>query len=128
MAGEGHVSAHFGSYKTQIRLANSRAKRELICQGIQEITGRLKKHPLQEIHEELRNIGINATLPEYTGGGQVSLLVGLQDISLDPVLNRDSTLWTQGLPVPLVDIWGSSITVAGPHPSFRAPQTQESGA
>ena len=29
---------------------------------------------------------------------------------------------------PFVDIWGSSIAVAGPHPSFRAPKTQESGA
>ena len=57
VAGGGHVSAHFGSYKTQIRLANSGARKELICQGIQEITGRLKKHPLQEIYEELRNNG-----------------------------------------------------------------------
>ena len=130
VTGGGHVSAHFGSYKTQIRLANSGAKRELICQGIQEITGWLKKHTLQEIHQELRNIrlGFDAPLQEYTGGGQVSSLVGLQDISLDPVLIG---ILPSGLGVyqcPFVDIWGSSIAVVGPHPSFRAPQTQESGA
>ena len=30
--------------------------------------------------------GFDAPLPEYTGGGEVSLLIGLQDKSLDPVL------------------------------------------
>ena len=43
---------------------------------------------LQEVPQEFRDValGFNAPLLEYTGGGQVSLLVGLQDISLDPVL------------------------------------------
>ena len=70
VAGGGHVLTHFGSYKTQLRLANSGTKRELVCQGIQEIMGRLKKHLLQEIHKELRDTGLefDAPLPEYTGG------------------------------------------------------------
>ena len=128
VAGGGQVSAQFGSYKTQ--LSNSGRKRELICQGIQEITGQFKKYPLQEVHQEFRDakLGFDTPLPEYTGGGQVSQLVGLQDISLDPVLIG---ILPSGLGVyqcPFVDVWGSSIAFAGPHPSFHIPQPQEYGA
>ena len=58
----------------------------------------------------------------------MSLLIGLQDISLDPVL---SDILPSGLGVyqcPFIDVWGSNIAFAGPHPSFQVPQPQEYGA
>ena len=127
VAGGGQVSAQFGSYKTQLRLSNSGRKRELICQGIQEITGRVKKYPLQEVHQEFRDaeLGLDTPLLEYTGGGQVSLLVGLQDISLDPVLIGILHSVLRVYQCPFFDVWGSSIAFAGPHPSFHNPGKME---
>ena len=92
--------------------------------------GPMKRYSLQEAQQELRNIkgGFDAPLPEYTGGGEVSVLIGLQDISLDPVL---LDILPSGLGVyqcPFVDVWGSNIAFAGPHPSFQDPQPQEYGA
>ena len=72
------VYTGFGSYKITLK-----------CQGIQEITESLAKHPLQEINQELRDtemVGEDTSLLLFTGGGKVRILVGLQDVSLDPVL------------------------------------------
>ena len=47
------------------------------------------KHPLQEINLELRDmemVDLNAPLPKFTRGGSVGILIGLQDVSLDPIL------------------------------------------
>ena len=63
-------------------------------------------------------MGYDASLPEYTGGGQVGLLVGLQDISLDPVLIGILPFGLGVYQCPFVDVWGSSLAFAGPHPSF----------
>ena len=55
----------------------------------------------------------------------MSVLIGLQDISLDPVLLG---ILPSGLGIyqcPFVDVWGSNIAFAGPHPSFQVPQPQE---
>ena len=61
-------------------------------------------------------VGFDAPRPEYTRGGQVSLLVGLQDISLDPVLTGILPSGLRVYQCPFVDVWGSSIACAGPHP------------
>ena len=68
----------YGSYKALLLLPNSGRKKELQCQGIRSITGPMKRYSLQEAQQELRNVkgGFNAPLPEYTGGGEVSLLIG----------------------------------------------------
>ena len=68
----------------------------------------MKKYSLQEAQQELRNVkgGFDAPLPDYTGGGEVSILIGLQDISLDTVL---LDILPSGLGVyqcPFVDVWG----------------------
>ena len=70
--GGGYMSTGFGSYKARLGPSRSGKQLELNCQGLQEITGPLVKHLLQEIHKELRDagvIGFNAPLPEYTGEG-----------------------------------------------------------
>ena len=53
---------------------------------MKSITGPMKRYLLQEAQQELRNVrgGFDTPLPEYTGGREVSVLIGLQDISLDP--------------------------------------------
>lgn len=113
VAGGGYISTNYGSYRARLGHSRSGRKVELNCKGIQEITGHLKKHPLQEIHKELRDaeLGFDPPLPEYTG---VSLLVGLQDTDRLGVYQ-----------CPCVDVWGSSTAFTGPHPSFQAPDPQE---
>ena len=72
VAEEGYISTNYnGSYRTQLGHSRSGRKVELRCQGIQEITGPLKKHLLQEIHKELRDaeLGFDAPLRSTLGGG-----------------------------------------------------------
>ena len=76
---------------------------------------------MKEINKELGDaemIDVDTPLPEYTRKGHVGILVGLQDVSLDPILIG---VLPSGLGVyqrPFVDIWGLSIAYAGPHPLF----------
>ena len=130
VAGGGQVLTQYGSYKSLLPLPNSGSKKELQCQGMQSIMGPIKRYPFQEVQQELRNVKgrFEAPLPEYTRGGEVSVLIGLQDISLDPVILG---ILPSGLGIyqcPFVDVWGSNIAFTGPHPSFQAPQPQENGA
>ena len=83
------VSTGFGSNKITLGPSRFGEFYDLKCQGIQEITESLAKHPLQEINQELRDtemVGEDTSLLLFTGGGKVRILVGLQDVSLDPVL------------------------------------------
>ena len=89
VAGGDFISTGFGSYKTTLGPSRTGNFHNLKCQGIKEITGELMKHLLQEINQALRDmkmVDVNAPLPKFTGGGSVGILIGLQDVSLDPIL------------------------------------------
>ena len=93
------------------------------CQGVNSIVGNLKKQNLHEVNDELRASNLlepTVPLPKYAGGGDVGILVGIQDVQLDPVLVCVLPSGTGLYRCPFVDIWGSQFTYGGPHPSFSA--------
>ena len=95
---------------------------QLGCQGMRSIAGDMKEHSLHDVNKGSRESGlINPTtpLPEYAGGGAVGLLVGNQDVQLDPILLGTLPSRIGVYQCPFVDIWGSSLAFAGPHPSFQ---------
>ena len=90
------------------------------CHPVQSIARYLRRQDLQEVNTELQCSGLidpSLPLPDYTAGGDVQVLVGLQDVRLDPIL---IAVLPSGIGVyrcPFKDIWGSQIAYAGPHPS-----------
>ena len=98
--------------------------RYLNCQGVSSIAGTLREQSLKEVNKELRRSGLidqHIPLPKHAPGGNVGVLVGIQDVQLDPVL---IAVLPSGISVcrcPFVHVWGSQIAFAGPHPPFTAP-------
>ena len=116
VAGGDFISTGFRSYKTTLGPSRTWNFHNLKCQGIKEITGELMKHPLQEINQELREmemVDMNAPFPKFTGGGSVGILIGLQDVSLDPILIGTLPSGLGVYQCLFVDVWGSSIAYAG---------------
>ena len=114
------MSTEFGTYRFNLGPDDNHSYHEIYVQGIPEITTPLPKHTTSVIHEEVKEaLGDMGTLPEYIGGGEISLLLGLKHPDLHPV--RIATL-PSGLGVyrsKLTDIFGSNLLFGGSHPSFR---------
>ena len=91
----------------------------LMCHGMPEVTVRFPRYNLQAINQEYRQFcGDTCPLPAFTGGQPVSLLIGLQNVLLDPI--RIGVL-PSGVGVfqsPFKDIFGSNICYGGPHQVF----------
>lgn len=84
---------------------------------MRSIAEELKKQFLEEVSMELRSselIDPSIPLPEYAGGGNVGILVGIQDVRLDPVLLRTLPSRVGVYQFPFVDIWGLSLAFAVP--------------
>ena len=122
------MSTNYGQYALPLGSKNN--PHILVCHGINQISVKFNEIELQTINAELRQSAIlsnpNMPLPSKLGGSSVSLLVGLTDVSLDPVLI--GTL-SSGLGVyrsPFTDIYGSNICYGGPHPTFDPPHGESS--
>ena len=113
-----------GVYNAVLGPSITGENRYLDCQGVNTIAGSLRKQSLKEVNKELRSFGLvdqHTPLPRYAAGGSVGVLMGKQDIQLDPVL---IAVLPSGIGVyrcPFVDMWGSQIAYPGPHPSFSTP-------
>ena len=92
-------------------------------QGMGSIAREFKKQTLDDVNMELRDSGMidpSIPLPKYAGVGNIGLLVGIQEVRLDPVLLGTLPSGVGVYQFPFVDIWGSSLAFAGPHPSFQS--------
>ena len=85
---------------------------------------KFKKYDLSHIRSEYLNHNnlTNPTeaLPEYSGGTDVDLLLGMKNINVQPTLLQ---VLPSGIGVyrsVFKDIWGSQIIFAGPHTSFTS--------
>ena len=89
VAGRHKLITKFGSFRVEMGPLITGGDRFLDCQGVNSIAGSLKKQSLYHVNEELRETGLfdpTVPLPKHTGGGDVGILVGIQDVQLDPVL------------------------------------------
>ena len=126
VAGGHKVSTDYGLYRAVEDPSTSGEYFGLNCQGIAKIAGDLKEQSLNEVNTELRRSGLinpDTLLPEYAGGGPLELLIRIQDVQLDPVL---VAVLPSGIGVykcPFIDVWGSNLAYAGPHPSFQTSLT-----
>ena len=89
VAGGHQLTTKFGSYRAKLRPYIGGGGKFVECQGVNSIAGNLMKQDLNEVNEELRATSLlepSVPLPRYAGGGDVGILLGIQDVQLDPVL------------------------------------------
>ena len=131
VAGGQTLSTKYGVYRAEIGPSITGENRYIDCQGVNSIADSLRKQSLKEVNKELKGTGLidrKTALPKHAAGGTVGVLVGIQDVQLDPVL---IAVLLSGIGVyrcPFIDIWGSQIAFAGPHPSFTAPTANNHGS
>jgi len=122
VVGGDRVRTQYGSYRVNLGPDCNGEYHELSCIGMNSITSKFNKYDLFDIRAEFKEaVGDNdefVKLPEYTGGDEVKLLIGIKNTRIDPVL---ITTLPSGISVyrsPFKDIWGSRIIFAGPHQTF----------
>ena len=89
VAGGKTLTTKHGVYRARLGPSVTGEDKTIDCQGVNSITGSLRKQVLHEVNAELRDSGLidqQLPLPKHTAGGDVSKLVGIQDVQLDPVL------------------------------------------
>ena len=124
VAGGQTLTTKYGEHRAEIGPSITGENRYLDCQGVNSIAGSLRKPSLKEVNRELRGTGFlyqSTPLPRHAAGGNVGVLVGIQDVQLDPVLIAVLPSGTCVYRCPFINIWRSQIAFAGPHPSFTAP-------
>ena len=124
VVGGSQIRTEYGMYRFNLGPTSKDEYLEINCIGIDSITTKFKKYDLSHIRSEYLNHNNlpNPTeaLPEYSGGTDVDLLLGMKNINVQPTLLQ---VLPSGIGVyrsVFKDIWGSQIIFAGPHTSFTS--------
>ena len=118
VAGGDKLLSQYGKYLITLG-AHDLGWHRLTCHGMPEVTVKFPRYDLSDVNRECRNaFGKSLTLPTFTGGAPVSLLIGIQNVMLDPVRIGILPSGVGVFQSPFRDIFGSNICYAGPHPSF----------
>ena len=127
VAGGKTITLKPGVYEARLGPSITVDDKIIDCHRVKSITGNLQKQDLQEVNAELDSSGLidqQLPLPKHAAGGDVSVLIGLQDVRLDPVL---IAVLPSGIGVyrcTFKDIWGSQIaTLDLTHRSPAPPTT-----
>ena len=118
VAGGNKLSSEYGKYLLKLGAADL-GWHSLVCHGMPEVTVKFPKYDLTAINYECQQtFGQSWSLPAFTGGASVALLIGIQNVSLDPVRIGILPSGVGVFQSPFKDIFGSNICYAGPHQSF----------
>ena len=106
------MSTEYGKYLLTLGSEETGWHR-LTCHGITQVTVDFPKYDLSHINQEIENLDDpkipSGPLPPSFGGSQVRLLIGIQNVELDPILLG---ILPSGLGIyqsPFTDIHGSNI-------------------
>ena len=119
--GKNRIWTNYGIYSMMLGPDREGGYHEMYVQGISAITDTFYKYNLSTINKEIKRSGIlprETILPEYVGGSEAKLLVGIKDSSISPVL--EFTL-PNGLGIyrsEFTDMFGSNKCYGGPHQLF----------
>ena len=119
--GKNRIWTNYGIYSMMLGPDREGGYHEMYVQGISAVTDTFYKYNLSTINKEIKRSGIlprETILPEYVGGSEAKLLVGIKDSSISPVL--EFTL-PNGLGIyrsEFTDMFGSNKCYGGPHHLF----------
>ena len=87
VVGGGRIWTEYGLYAVRLGPTPKGKFHELRCQGINRITSSYPKYDLGPINKSVLKTGKirHVSLPEYIGGSQVRLLIGIKDTAIDPI-------------------------------------------
>ena len=117
----GKIWTEYGMYQFYLGPTPEGKFHELKAQGISVVTGEFPKYDLTETNKESiesTDIGADACLPAYIGGGRIDLLIGLKNCQLDPVCIFTLPSGLGLYKSPFKDAFGSYYCYGGPHSSF----------
>ena len=131
VVGGSEVITEYGTFMLNLGPDVEGSVHSLVCHGIDVVAGPFPRHNLTEINAEFRASKTGAAmgnepLPEYLGGSEVHLLIGIHS-SAQPVY---LTTLLSGISVyrsPFRDRFGSQICYAGSHKSFKTMSEQTPG-
>ena len=119
VVGGSQITTNFGTYRFNLGPGDNGEFHELVCLGMEKVSGRFEEYNLEEICEEYKeNGGTETELPKKVGGSRVQLLIGIKNTNLTPVLLEILPSGVGVFRSPFKDKYGSRIIFAGPHPAF----------
>ena len=122
VVGGGKVWTQYGSYTMSLGPTEDGLYHDITAQGITNITDKFPHYDLTDINKEFRQSGqyqeYHKLLPKYIGGQEASLLIGIKDTGLEPVLLFQLPCGLGVFKSPLMDKFGSRICYGGPHSVF----------
>ena len=122
VVGGSSIRTEYGTYRCCLGPNEKGEYFEITCQGMDKVTSKFTKYDLTEIAREFKdqvdpNLCIEPT-PQYIGGSDVKLLIGIRNTNLCPILLQILPSGVAVYKSPFTDIWGSRLIFAGPHSSF----------
>ena len=112
------VYTDFGKYRLNIGPTVDGKFHELVAHGVSPVTGEFPKFDLSQINVEIRNshkLPSTTKLPEFVGGSEVQLLIGIKNTAAQPKLLHQLGNGLAIYESPFADIFGSRICYGGTH-------------
>ena len=125
-AGARTINTNYGAFRCTLGPDKEGKYREVVSQGMDQVTWPVPKWDLSRVNSEVlekyKDIGV---LPEYNGGDEIHILIGIRDPELQPkqigALDAGTGIYKSAF----VDMFGSDVIIAGPHPSFNSSLDQD---
>ena len=115
--------SNYGTYGLSLGPDEDGLYHEITAQGFQNLTSEFPKYDLKSINKEVRENKLlhkKAKLPEYIGGQRASLLLGIKNTALEPILIASLPGGLGIYKSPFMDKFGSRYCFGGPHSAFTS--------
>ena len=120
VVGGGKVWTKFGTYSVSLGPTKEGYFHKISAQGIDKITDMFPRYFLKDINKEVKTIPeLKAeALPQYIGGQEAGLLIGVKNTALEPHLIFQLPCGLGIFESPIKDKFGARICYGGPHELF----------
>ena len=121
MVGGGKVWTEYGSYRFCLGPTENGDYHVVTAQGISNVTAQFNRYDLGEINQEVKQenkLPPNTVYPDYVGGMDAGLLIGINTCGLEPLLQFRLPSGLGVYTSPIKDRFGSRICYGGPHSVF----------
>ena len=119
--GGAEVPSTLGTYRISLGPTKDGKFFEAYCTAMDTVTVDFPEFPVSDVQEETFSTHpeLVCNFPQKIGGGPVSLLLGMKDPSIQPVLKFTLPSGVAIFESKFTDVFGSNLIVGGTHPSFQ---------
>ena len=131
VVGGSKVRSNHGTYRFNLGPGEKGEYHEVVCVGMDDVTGSFGTYDLDEIRQEYLDQAEDEervhALPEKVGASKIHLLLGIKNTNLDPVLIKVLPSRVAVYLSPFKDIYGSRLSFVGPQKSFTKGNDEKHG-